>query len=243
MSTEENKKDGPEHVKSVYQHVIDPGYQTGEAIFVLCQEPPSDKTNFAANEARRLKHELTPDQAKEDWKEAFKKLMDKLKIPAELSMEEQTAKKREQEPIIPLMLRNGKQKNMENGFTLCGDGDMDDSLADSMEIEGPISRSTRNYLRRMAKEMRETDVAINRAIENGNAEQAEFLSNQWDTQRGNLLIYLRRNKIRVCPMRKKDKEKIMGKAEVVEYKQEKNKGITHPKTRGHSRELTRMKEY
>ena len=240
---DESKKEGPELVKPVYQHLIDPGYQSGEAVFVLCAEPPSDKTYFAANEARRLKRELTPDVTQKSWQEEFKKLMDKLKIPAELSIEKQTAKTREAEPVIPLLLKNGKQKGMQSDFNLCGDGDMDDSLADTMEIEGPISKSTRNYLRRMAKEMRDTDVAINRAIENGNSEQAEFLSNQWDTQRGALLIYLRRNKIRVCPMRKKDKEKIMGKAEAVEYKQEKAKGITHPKTRGHSRELTRTKEY
>lgn len=237
---DEEKRNGPEHVKPVYQHVIEPGYGSGESIFVVTTEPPSDKSYFAANEARRLVREMRPGDEKEGFKERFKKLMDKLSIPAELSFEKQTAKKMEEEPVIPLFI---KGKKMDRNFNVYGDGDIDDGIADTMEIQGPVSRSMRSYLKRVSKEMRDTDVAIDRAIANGNAEQAEFLSNQWDSQRGKLLVYLRKNRIRVCPMRKKDKEKIIGKAEVVEYKQEKNKGIERPKTRGHGRELVRTKDY
>ncbi len=238
--SEEEKKNGPQHLKPVYQHVIDPGYGSGESIFVITTEPPSDKSYFAANEARRMVRELRPGEEKETFKERFKKLMDKLSIPAEISIEKQNAKKMEEEPVIPLFL---KGKKMDGNFNVYGDGDMDDGIADTMEIQGPVSRSMRSYLKRVSKEMRETDVAIDRAIANGNSEQAEFLSNQWNTQRGKLLVYLRKNRVRVCPMRQKDKEKIMGRAEAIEYKQEKNKGIVRPKTRGYCRELTRMKDY
>lgn len=233
-------KETIEHVKPVYQHVINPGYFNGQVVYVLTGEEPSEKSYFAANEARRLVRELQPGEKKEDLIPVFKKIMEKCHISADMAVETQQKGKEINEPLS-LTLRTPR-KEMENGLQVCGDGDIDDSLADTMEIQGPLSKLTRSYLKSAAKEMRDTDVAINRAIENGNTEQAEFLSNQWDWQREKLLIYLRKSKIRVCPMRKKDKEKIMEKAEKVEYKQEKNKGVEKPKTRGHSRELVRTKE-
>lgn len=235
----EDKK-GFEHLKPVYQHIIDRGYFDGQAVYMITGEEPSETTYFATNEARKLVRELTPGEKRGGLAEKFKELMGKYHIAAELEVEPPDKKNKTLEPLA-ISLR-GHEKGAEKDFSVCGDGDIDDGLADTMEIQGPLSMASRNYLRRVAKEMRDTDVAIGRAIENGNSEQAEFLSNQWDSQRGKLLVYLKKSKIRVCPMRKKDKEKIIDKAEAVEYKQEKNKGIEKPKTRGHSRELTRTKQ-
>lgn len=236
----DEEKKGIEQLKPVYQHVIDRGYFNGQAVYVITGEEPSETTYFAANEARKLVRQLTPGEEKRGLIDQFKELMKKYRIPAELEVEPIDKKNQTLEPLA--LVLKGRKMGESNGFNVCGDGDIDDSLADTMEIQGPLSMASRNYLKCVAKEMRDTDVAIGRAIENGNTEQAEFLSNQWDSQRGKLLIYLRKNKLRVCPMRKKDKEKIMDKAEAVEYKQEKNKGIKKPKTHGRSRELVRTKQ-
>lgn len=232
----ENKKEDLGRIDPVIQRVIDPGNKNNVAVFLLTKDRKDEDIKASVDTATRLSKELSGSALKKK----FEELKEKLKLHGILSFEKQEKTNANQKEIIPFTLRKGKGRG--NGFVVSADGDMDDSIGDTLEIEGPLSKYARSNLRRMAKNMRDTDVAIDMAIANGNPELAESLTNQWNQQRGDMLVYLKRSRIRVCPMRMKDKDKSMDKAEHVEYKQEKNKGVERPKTHGKSRELQRTKD-
>ena len=231
----ERKKEDLELKKPVIQRVIDSGRKNNVAVFLLTKNYKDEDVKASVDTATRLSKELSGSALRNKFEE-FK---EKLHLTGVLSFEKQQRNDANENERIPFVIR--KSKGKEKVFIVSADGDMDDSIGDTLEIEGPLSKTVRNNLRRMAKNMRETDVAIDRAIANGNPELAESLTNQWNTQRGDMMMYLRRSKIRVCPMRMKDKEKSIDRAAHVEYKQEKNKGVERPKTHGKSRELERVK--
>ena len=230
----ELKKEELELKDPVVQRVIDPGYKNNVAVFLLTKNHKDEDIKASVDTAARLSKELSGSALKEK----FEELKEKLHLKGILSFEKQEKTNANEKEIIPFVLK--KSKGRGNGFVVSADGDMDDSIGDTLEIEGPLSKSVRSNLRRMAKNMRDTDAAIDMAIANGNPELAESLTNQWNTQRGDMIIYLKRSKIRVCPMRIKDKDKSMDRAEHVEYKQERKKGVERPKTHGNSRELERV---
>ena len=219
-----------------YQQVIDPGYKTGTAVFLISNDNDLEKVAAFARAAR----ELYEKGGIKDLREKFPALQKALLLTGMLAFEKQEVKTKEQEPVIPFVLgkSHGKTDQYRN-FTFSVDSDMDDSIEETMCIQGPLSKTARSYLRMMAKNMRDMDTAIDMAIISGNSEQVERLSNQWNTYRKDMMIYLGKNKLRVYPMRKKDKQKAIDKAETVEYKQEKSKGVKHPKTRGLARQRGR----
>lgn len=142
-----------------------------------------------------------------------------------------------------VMLRDPNSKNKSQAYSLSGDGNMDDSIGDTLHIEGELSRADIVYLQKVSKEMREIDVAIQRAQENGMPEQAEAMANLWEQKRTNLIIYLKKNKIRICPMKQKDKEKIWDKAEEKEARIKKQKANVYLKNHDHGYGRERMKNW
>lgn len=231
----EKKKEDLGRLAPYYQEIISPGYETGTAVYLLLKKDEQNKAEAAAMAAKEL--------YKNGGIKALKDKFAQLKLPGILSYEKQEVKSKEQEPLIPFVLgkpRNRGQELQMHEFS--ADSDMDDSIAETMRIQGPLSKAARSYLRMMAKNMRDMDTAIDMAVLSGNSELVESLNNQWNTCRKDMMIYLGKSKIRVFPMHKKDKQKAIDKAEANEYKQEKSKGITHPKTRGLARQRVRSAE-
>lgn len=233
----EKEKEDWGRVDPWVQKVIDPGYSTGETVYLLHRKSESQKAEESARKAR----ELYKENGLKGFKDKFEKLKEAAKLIGIISIEKQLAKSKE-EDMLHLRLKSPKQQGRGGGYWVSGDSDMDDALAETMQIQGPLSRTTKNYLRMVASDMRDTDAAIDLAIQNGNSEMAERLSDHWNVKRGDMLAYLTQSKIRVFPMRQKDKQKNIDKAEAVEYKVEKSKGIKRPKTRGMARQLERTKD-
>lgn len=142
-----------------------------------------------------------------------------------------------------LLLRNTNPQSKRHNYSLSGDGDMEDSLGDTLHVEGQLSYADMVYLRKVTKEMREIDVAIQRAQENGDPEKAEKMAELWEQKRTSLIIYLKKNKIRVCPMKSKNKEKVWDKAEEQEARNKKHKANVHLKNRDHGFGRERMKNW
>lgn len=146
-------------------------------------------------------------------------------------------------PELTIPLRSPNSKNKSQAYSLSGDGNMDDSIGDTLHIEGQLNRADIVYLRTVSKEMRELDVEIQRAQENGWPEKAEAMANLWEQKRTSLIIYLKKNKIRICPMKQKDKEKIWDKAEEKEAQIKKHKTNVYLKNRDHGYGRERMKNW
>ena len=150
--------------------------------------------------------------------------------------------------VISFPLRNERKKTVkermiDNSYSFTGDGNGDDSIGDTLHIEGPLSLKDQNYLRTVSAELQKIDVSIQRAEENGNPELAYFMAKQWESKRNDLIIYLKKNNIRICPMKQKNKEKIWNKAEEQEARQEKKKTNVYLKNRDHGYGRERIKNY
>lgn len=233
----ERKKEDLGRVEPYVQQVIDPGYTTGKAVFLLTKKSEAKK---AEESARRAK-ELYKQNGLTGLAERFSMLKETFKLVGLLAIEKQLAKNKEEDQLT---MRLAGPKKEKNGYThsICGDSDMDDTLAETMQVQGPLSKSARMYLRMVASDMRDTDAAIDLAIRNGDSDMADRLADHWNVKRGDMMAYLTQSKIRVFPMRQKDKQKAIDRAEAVDYKTQKSKGIKRPKTRGMARELTREKD-
>lgn len=220
--------------KPNYQDVIFQDYGRGRFIFYERTNPDTEKEASFKEEAKKL---ITQEK-EETLLHRLQESLAKHQLTGKLSMEEQVNEPKTYKLQLraPRKVRGNDSLKMEY---LSMDGDMDDSINDSMEIQGPLSRETKEYLRRTASQMRQTDSEISRAIEYGQTEQAEFLINQWDSQRTSMLYYLRSSRIRVNPGKKKNKQKLSEKTQVNEIKNERKKGIHRPKSKGLSRERVR----
>ena len=226
------------------QSVLSSDYKNGRFIFYEREKPDETKEGPFMEEARKMI--LSPNKDKElsaQLNDLVKKHGMKGKVSVEQAMDEPETYR--------LVLRNRKGPPLQNGKAVKGDhsldneylsmdGDMDDSINDSMEIQGPLSRSTKEYLKRTARQMRQIDSEIGMAVNNGDTEQALLLTNQWDLQRSSMLYYLRSSRIRVNPGKKKNKKKIVTKALDNEEKNEKKRGIHRKKSRGMERERVRF---
>ena len=158
-------------------------------------------------------------------------------------IEHEPEKKKE---VFSFPVKN-KQKNttklFDKSYSFIGDGNGDDSIGDTLHVEGLLSLKEQNYLRMVSAELRKIDVSIQRAEENGNPELAYFMAKQWETKRNDLIIYLKKKNIRICPMKQKNKEKIWNKAEEQEARQIKKKTNVYLKNRDHGYGRERIKNY
>lgn len=210
--------------KPEYQNIVNPGYDTGFTIYYLSRNLQE------MEQAAREKANLKPDMSRKELDE----LSLKKGLKGHFVIEPQMAKSKQQERTYKFDI--GHNRDRDTSFS--GDGNGYGELDDTIEIQGPLSREMVNHLRTITREMKDTDVAIQRAVENGNSEDAERMTDQWARQRADLLSYLKKSNVRVNPMKLKRKEKIMKAVEKVEERQKKPGRIHHIKTKGLSRERT-----
>ena len=137
--------------------------------------------------------------------------------------------------IISFQIVSAENKDVIRNYSFSGDGNMEDSIGDTLHVQGPLSYADMLYLKTVTKEMREIDVEIQRAQENGNPELAASMAKRWEMERSNLVTYLKKNNVRICPMKQKNIDKIWDKAEEKEARQTKQKANVHKKTQTKSR--------
>lgn len=125
------------------------------------------------------------------------------------------------------------EKEQEYSEYISLDGDSDNSLNETMKIDGHISQKSRDEIRRLASDMRTIDSALSMAEQNGDVETVRLLTEQWENKRVLINLHARNPKVRIQRASEKDEKKNIQKSE------EKRRGIHPKRSRGRGRERTR----
>lgn len=160
------------------------------------------------------------------------KMEDKL-FPEDELEKELKAMKEECHDRGSILLTPEKKKENEYSEYISLDGDSDDSLNETMKIEGPVSEKSREEIRRLASDMRSIDSALSMAEANGNIEEVRLLTEQWENKRFLINQHARNPKVRIQRASEKNEQKN------VEKSVEKRRGIHPRRSRGRGRERTR----
>lgn len=132
-----------------------------------------------------------------------------------------------------ILLTPEKKKEQEYSEYISLDGDSDNSLNETMKIDGHISQKSRDEIRRLASDMRTIDSALSLAEQNGDVETVRLLTEQWENKRVLINLHARNPKVRIQRASEKDEQKNIQKSE------EKRRGIHPNRSRGRGRERTR----